>query len=423
MARPAETVMLSPQYEIVPPAPRFALHQVLRVLMVVTGFPSAKDPATGIFNLRAAQALNRSVPVTVVHLRSWLPFRHFARAGMVEGIPVWTLAIPQIPGLQRASRRLYEWLAWPVVKRLLKDCDIVHSVGASFACLVGAHWARLASVHHVTQITSEVELNSSRLRPDRKTMRSVHGVACNSEALSAHFRRLYPDARNVRTVFRGVDLERFRPDPTAAATRNGSGVRFLFLGGFPEYRDLEHGRNTKGGETLLNAWRTAEERLAKSSAHLVLAGPGSTDKAVQRWRAQLQYPERVQLAGPVDPADVVRQMIASDAVLVPSLQEGFPNVALEAAACARSVLASRLDGIGELVVHGETGALLPAGDTKAWESALIDFAGRRGDLLALGRNARQRAEKYFDANAYPGHMIALYHAALREPLERKGYHG
>ena len=44
----------------------------IRVAMIVTGFPNA-DPNTGIFNLRAAQALNRLVDVTVVHLRAWKP--------------------------------------------------------------------------------------------------------------------------------------------------------------------------------------------------------------------------------------------------------------------------------------------------------------------------------------------------------------
>jgi glycosyltransferase involved in cell wall biosynthesis len=115
---------------------------------------------------------------------------------------------------------------------------------------------------------------------------------------------------------------------------------------------------------------------------------------------------------------VLRYIQSCDAVLVPSLQEGFPNVALEAAACGRTVLASKLDGIAELVVHGETGALVPPGDARSWASALTQYAQRRDDLHAFGRNARSRAENYFDANAYPENMVDLYHAALREPLER-----
>jgi glycosyltransferase involved in cell wall biosynthesis len=390
--------------------------RALRVVMVVDGFPTADDPATGVFNLRAARALKDRANVTVVHLRSWRPGRAVMHTRAVDDLSIWTLAVPQIPVLHGLSREVYRLMSWPAVKRLLSECDVIHSVGFAFAGVVGAHWSRLARVHHVTQITSEVELNVDRLRPSAHALRFIHGVACNSETLAAHFHVLYPSADNVRAVYRGVDLRHFTPQTFTSDST--AGVRFLFLGGFPEYQHLPHGRNTKGGETLLEAWKTAEAELANASAQLVIGGPRSTDKAVQRWRAGLRYPERVQLAGNIQPADVLRYIQSCDAVLVPSLQEGFPNVALEAAACGRTVLASKLDGIAELVVHGETGALVPPGDARSWASALTQYAQRRDDLHAFGRNARSRAENYFDANAYPENMVDLYHAALREPLER-----
>jgi len=327
---------------------------------------------------------------------------------------VWTLAVPQVPALPKLSLRIYENLSGGLVRALLDDCDVIHSVGIAFAGIVGANWSRIARKHHVTQITSEVELDAERFAftPDR--LRYVHGVACNSESLATRFRALCPGARNVRAVFRGVDLRRFSPN---GSCRDESGVRFLFLGGFPEYGDLRFGRNTKGGETLLAAWQSAEADLVSMSARLVISGPRSNDESVRRWRAALRHPENVSIIGNVAPDEVAAHMRKADAVLVPSLQEGFPNVALEAAACARAVLASNLDQMAELVIDGETGTLVPAGNAQAWASALLRCAQNRERLNAIGRTARERAERFFDAKMYPEKMLELYRAAQQEPIE------
>jgi glycosyltransferase involved in cell wall biosynthesis len=386
-----------------------------RILMIVTGFPSASDRGTGIFNLRAAQSLARHAHVTVLHLRSWIPFRPPARRERVaDGLDVWRIAVPHVPALERSAVAIYERCAWPIVKRLVRQSGIIYSVGLSFSALVGADWARRANIPHVTQVTSEIELDGSRLRPNANELRFIHGAACNSEALLTQLRRLYPAISNARTVYRGVDFERFANVQAAVAK---GGVRFLFLGGFPEYRDLPYAANTKGGETLLAAWKSAEARLVNAGASLIIGGPRSTDKFVQQWRAQLRHPDRVQLAGMLDPDHVAQQMSSCDAVLVPSLQEGFPNVALEAAACSRAVIASRLDGIAELVLDGQTGVLLPPGDAGALEDALVRCAEHPEELAALGKNGRLRAEASFDARAFPANIMKLFEAAMQPPVQ------
>jgi len=335
----------------------------------------------------------------------------------VEGVPVCTLAIPQIPKFRQHNVQLYRRLAWSVVEPTLRGCDLIHSVGACFAGVVAARWAHLAGLHHVLQITSEVELANDATRPTDEEMKHVHAVACNSATLASRFLALYPSARNVRAVYRGVNLHRFSPGIVGDSQMRGS--RFLFLGGFPEYPTLSYGRNTKGGETLLMAWRAAEKELPMS-ASLTIAGPQSINPGVLRWRTGLQRPERVLLLGAINPDAVSDAIRESDAVLVPSLQEGLPNVVLEAAACSRAVLASNLGGTAEIVVDGQTGVLLPPGNVDAWSFALVRFSTRRTHLLAMGRRARRQTELFFDSNKYPVEMVDLYAAALREPLVTAG---
>ena len=150
-------------------------------------------------------------------------------------------------------------------------------------------------------------------------------------------------------MYRGVNLEAYHPvGPVIAAIADRPPTRFLYLGGFPPYPGSPHKANTKGGETLLKAWETAEEPLASAGACLCIAGPDSDAASVAAWRAGLKRPDRVHLAGTLDPEAVPAYIRSSDVVLVPSLQEGLPNVATEASACGRPVFGSDVGGIPEV---------------------------------------------------------------------------
>jgi glycosyltransferase involved in cell wall biosynthesis len=403
----------------------------LRVLLVVSGFPTARTPDVGIFNLRAAQNLQQFVDVQVVHLRMWLPTRRLITHSEHAGVRVTTIAVPLLPLLIGRTRAgtvlgltnalLYRQLGWPQVRLLLCDCDIVHSVGAGFAGLIASSWAKRARVHHVTQITdAEIEgvlQAAGRIPFLRRWREHLQGVACNSQALAKDFLALHPEVKNVRPVWRGVDLNRFQESgPAEGPFVDRPPVRYLFLGGFPSYRQLPFGTNTKGGETLLSAWRAAENELIPRGASLVIAGPKSRSNRLEQWRSSLRCPERVALVGPLRPAQVPEYIRACEVVLIPSLQEGLPNVAFEASACGRAVFASRIGGLNEVVVPNDTGVLLPPGDVMAWKDALASFACQAARLREMGQRARRRTEALFDARTVTLQMVELYHAALGEPL-------
>jgi glycosyltransferase involved in cell wall biosynthesis len=406
-------------------------HQRLRLALIVTGFPTPDRPEYGIFNLRTVRSLQHAAEVNVIHLRMWLPGRRLASHRRVEGVEVTTVAVPLMPYLtgrngmgiaqELANVIICRSLGWPFVSKLLRNCDLIHSVGADFAGLVATNWAVRAGVSHVTQITnSEVELvlpHTSRICFLKNWEKCVQGVACNSMALAESFSALYPAIKNVRPVWRGVDLDLFHPFGRSEGPQAGKNpVRYLFLGGLPNFRYLPHGANTKGGETLLAAWQSAEPQLVRRGASLLIAGPESNSNRLQQWRGGLQKPDRVDLVGPLQPDQVPDYIRSADAVLIPSMQEGLPNTAFEASACGRPVFASNIRGLTEVVVHSQTGVLLPAGDVNAWASALVSSSEELNELRQMGQQARQRMERFFDSRNYHLQMLELYRAALQEPV-------
>jgi glycosyltransferase involved in cell wall biosynthesis len=365
--------------------------------------------------------LSRSVDLTVVHLRAWKPGRPGLAISACEGVRVVTVTAPQIPGYSDVNIEIYRYLGWLRLRSLLRTCDLIHSVSAEFAGILASTWGRWACVPHLAQIVGS-DINS--ILPRRLTCRSiagweehVHAVACNSQALATGFLELYPQARNVRTVYRGVDLERYHPSgPVIGPLADRPPVRFLFLGGFPAYPDLPHGDNTKGGQTLLDAWKAAEGPLLSTGASLLIGGPQSDADGIARWRARLRNPKQVHLVGPLHPDLIPGYLRSAEVVLMPSLEEGLPNLAMEASACGRAGFGSDVGGMSEVIADGETGLLLPPGDVRAWQNALIAYADRVGPLKAMGRRARRRMELLLDCRQFAPQMLDLYQTALREPL-------
>jgi glycosyltransferase involved in cell wall biosynthesis len=338
----------------------------------------------------------------------------------MEEVPVVTVTIPQIPSFHAFNLIAYRILGWWKVRAFLQGCDLIHSVDLTFAGDLASSWARLANIRHVTQVIADVETTLIQGRRQRSILESrkyIHGVACNSRMLAKQLLEYFPDMPNVCTVYRGVDLIQYQPQgPSAGPFKDRPPVRFLYLGGFPLYPQLPHGSNTKGGETLLVAWREAEESLISSGASLLVAGPQSESPQIARWLRNLRQPNRVHVVGHILPSEIPSYIRASDVVLVPSMEEGLPNVAMEASACGRPVFGSNVGGIPEVVVNGETGLVLPAGDVAAWENALIAYATKASELETMGSRARQRMETLFDAKQYAPRMMDLYTSALREPL-------
>jgi len=110
-------------------------------------------------------------------------------------------------------------------------------------------------------------------------------------------------------------------------------------------------------------------------------------------------------------------MRAADVVLIPSMQEGLPNVAMEACASGTPVFGSEVGGMPEVVLSGSTGLLLPAGQVAAWKDAISSYAKRFEELKTMGEAARQRMINEFNRDSYAPKMMQLYEAAMSLPRD------
>src|SRR5581483_4260291 len=99
-------------------------------------------------------------------------------------------------------------------------------------------------------------------------------------------------------------------------------------------------------------------------------------------------------------------------VVVPSLGEGFGMVALEAMERSRPVIAAAVGGLGELVVHGETGLLVEPGAAEPLARAIVELAADLPRAAAMGEAGRRRALAEFGESRCVERTEELYRSAL-----------
>ncbi|WP_179956808.1 D-inositol-3-phosphate glycosyltransferase [Amycolatopsis anabasis] len=204
------------------------------------------------------------------------------------------------------------------------------------------------------------------------------------------------DPRAVRTVSPGVDLDRFSPGSQAAARAvlglPADAVVLAFAGRI---------QPLKAPDVLLRAAALLLERqpeLAERLVVLIVGGPSGTGleqpQALKELAVSLGIERQTRFLPPQKGAALVTVYRAADLVAVPSYNESFGLVALEAQACGTPVVAAEVGGLPVAVAHGVSGMLVPSHDPRDWATALAGVALRPRRRAELARNAVPHARRF-----------------------------
>lgn len=266
-----------------------------------------------------------------------------------------------------------------VVRRLaaaFEGADVVHThlfkadvFGAAAAKMAGVK-RLVSSKHNEDQYLKDFAAGMV----GRLAARAAARIVCISEAVKRFMReRGLPDEKLVTIPY---GLEERAPDLSKRDE-----LRRAFGAGPGDFVVGTMGRleEQKGQKFLIDAMR-------QSPGRLVLVGKGSLEADLRQRAAPLG--DRVHFAG--FRSDVHDVMGAFDLFALPSLWEGFGLVLLEAMAQARPVVAAASGAIPEIVVPGETGLIVPPGDSPALATAISAIASDPARASAMGESGRKR---------------------------------
>jgi glycosyltransferase involved in cell wall biosynthesis len=231
--------------------------------------------------------------------------------------------------------------------------------------------------------------------------RSVDGFVAVSQDVAAAVRRdFHPPRGRVFIIPNGVDIERYGHDVDRAAVRARVGVadtaRLLTV--------VAKLIDYKGHAFLLRALPPLLER--HPDLHVLLVGDGPLRGALTASIAEMGMTRRIHLAG--NRRDVSDLLAASNLFVLPSLWEGLPMALLEAMASGLPVVATRVSGIGEVVVDGESGLIVPTADFERLGEAIGTLLDDPDRAMRMGRAARERVERLFSARAQAARYAAIY---------------
>jgi glycogen synthase len=217
--------------------------------------------------------------------------------------------------------------------------------------------------------------------------------------ITAHF-RVDPD--RVVVIHNGVDAAAFaRTERGEALARHGVRVPYaLFVGRISEQ---------KGIFQLLEA-----ARGLPAGVQLVLcASSPDTPELLARLEAAVAGRPEIRWINAMLPVPEVVQLYSHAAVFVcPSIYEPFGLINLEAMACGTPVVASRVGGIPEVVVDGETGWLVAPGDPAELGGALRHALDDPERARRMGEAGRRRVEAHFSWDRIADRTLAVYWDAI-----------
>lgn len=330
----------------------------MKVTVLTTSYPRRPGDVAGLFVADQVEHIReRGVEVEVVSPAS---FRHYGIAygagvaGNLRRRPYLAFALPlMLGGFARAARRA------------AADADLVH-----------AHWLPAGAVAMTTRKPfivqvwgTDIELARRVPALARRVLRRARLVIAPSSALADEATRL--GARDVRTIPSGVVV----PEQVG---EEAVPPEILYAGRLsPE----------KGIRELV---------AAAEGLRLVIAGDG---------------PLRSEVPGTLGflPHDELEPLYARAAVVAcPSHREGFGVVCAEAMAHGRPVVAGDVGGLRDLVVHEETGLLVPPKDVEALSDALRRLLADRELRRRFGDAGRARIGEYFTWQRFGDETLRAY---------------
>jgi L-malate glycosyltransferase len=336
------------------------------------------------------------------------------------GIPVFSVAETA------ASLRLHPWHSLQGVAQILsagisvrrlvrrEGVDLIHanSIRAGLMAVVSARLGGPPVVVHIRECLPRTRV-ANVVR--RTLLHEAAVLISNSNYTAANFS--YPNNSTVPlTIYNPIDLHRFNPQlisPTQARARLGLGESTPVIGVIAQITPW------KGQDDAIRC--AAFLRPAWPDLRLLIVGKVTFDSRATRYDNvayasslrrlidELNLGDRVQFLG--EREDVPQVMRALDILLIPSWEEPFGRVVIEAMAMETAIVATARGGPAEVIADGVQGRLLPPRQPKRWADVvgqLLADPVRRGEMV---RRSRKVATS-FGLDVHVGAVVEVYRRLL-----------
>jgi glycosyltransferase involved in cell wall biosynthesis len=317
------------------------------------------------------------------------------------------LSAARIPVTLIGKRLKFDPVALARLVHLLRtrSFDLVHT-WIFAANTYGRVAARLAGTPVVVVAEMAADLWKGRFERvvDRRLARWCARVVGNSHAVVDFYRGLGVPSKRLAMIYSGASDEEAPPiDPgkvRASFDFEPTAPLVLFVGRLAEQKRV--------GD-LLKALDLVQH--IQPDVRTLIAGDGPLRQRLEETAHAYHLDGRVRFIGHRE--DVPNLLAAADLLVLPSAYEGLPNVVLEAMRFRKPVVATAAPGTTEVVIDGQTGILIPVGDTRLLARAIRDIVRDPALAHRMGEAGRSRVDARFRSDTMVAQFITLYEDLAR----------
>lgn len=320
------------------------------------------------------------------------------------GVPVQIL-----PNLVRQIHPLRDSWALLQLYRLFRQRQYTlvhtHSTKAGLLGRLAAHWAGVPVIIHTFHgVLLEMDGSlASRLyiAVERLVGRITHCFICVGEIVRQEILtwQLAPDDRFV-TIYSGIEFSTYVPKRTVVETKRELGIEEAW----PIVGSIGHLVEAKAQHYLIEA--TARLRERYPGMKLLIVGEGHRRAVLEQQIQNLGLSQTVSLLGERD--DIADLLDVFDLYAMSSQREGIGRALTEAMYWGLPIVTSAVNGIKEVILHEQTGLLVPPHDSKALAAAIGRLAADGELAKRLGAHARTKAQMLMDSQQMIVALERLY---------------
>lgn len=308
-------------------------------------------------------------------------------------VPVSNYPLFEYPPYDLAlATRMAEVAAYYELDLLHVHYAIPHSISAYLAREMLARQNRrlpFITTLHGTDITL-VGLDHSYLPITRFGIEESDGVTAISQYLREKTIQEFQPKRDIEVIPNFVNCDVYLP--LSEAERAAGRTRYAE----PGEKILMHLSNFRPVKRTADVVRIFSRVTREVPSRLLMIGDGP-DRSAAEWIAHRKgIQDRVHFLG--KQSNVSEILPLADLLLMPSEQESFGLVALEAMACRVPTIATRVGGVPELIEDGVDGRLLPVGDVDAMAQAAIELLSDADRYNTMADAARRTAQSRYCAS-------------------------
>ena len=179
--------------------------------------------------------------------------------------------------------------------------------------------------------------------------------------------------------------------------------QFIYLGRLVFYKNLE---------VIINAINLVSKN--KKQIRLIIAGDGPHRKSLEELVKRNNLENNVEFRGYVSTDEKLQLISESNAMLFPSLCEGFGLVILEAFSQNKPVLVSNIRPGADIITHGETGYILDPYDEKIWAKHILKLAINSLESEKMGKKGNQVLKTKYSQKLFYEKIIKMYNDVLSD---------